>query len=114
MQSIDQVTRTRSSVHNRDKMVASATDFLKQHAKTALAAHIAECDEGFNFDQARVVHSERTTSRRRLLESLYIYTNNTDAMNYRRDTEHLTAATRSLLRTKNQLPNSNNPQHRCR
>lgn len=39
MNSIDQTTRTRSTIHQREQTVASANDILRQCAKPTLAAH---------------------------------------------------------------------------
>lgn len=96
-QSIDSITRTRSTSDGREKMLESAKEYLRQRARTALAAHVIDCDAGYAFEDARVIHDEHITSRRKILESLYISKNGSQAINHKRDTQFITPNTHALI-----------------
>lgn len=118
MAEIDVATRTRSRSGNKSLLLQQAMDHLKRRATTSLAAHVIECDDEFDFPNAKILHPAKHWATRKLMEALYIKRFDELAVNHKRETANLTADVQATLhklievnhrKTKRQKSNSTQP-----
>lgn len=94
---IDQITRTRSTSERREPLLKQAMNHLQMNSKTSLVAHLTECDDGYNFSAAKIIHSEPNNYNRKLIESLYINLHGERAVNHKRDTQFLSSCIKATV-----------------
>jgi hypothetical protein len=75
---------TRINEHKRDN-----NNRLKQGNKTALIQHSNEANHTFDFDNPKILNTEKNWYKRRFLESSYIQFNKPHSVNFKQDTNNL-------------------------
>lgn len=88
--------KSRNNQHESDIMRFNQTNSLE--SETAVVHHFYDTGHIPDFNEAKILEVEQNLTKRKILESLHILTRPTTTINFRKDTENISAVYNCLLR----------------